>query len=110
VFSDGYVLFGDPDGYPGGDHNHDIYVPLWSDQQGRHPLGHPLGPPVALDAALADGSFRREFTEGTVVLNPPGGSLVSVTFPSKRLSLGANTVGTTFSIQPADGDAFVSAP
>jgi len=110
VFSNGYVLFGDPDGYPGGDHNHDIYLPLWSSALGRHPLGYPLGPPVPLDAAQADGSFRRDFTEGTVVLNPPGGSVVSVTFPSKRLSLGANTVGTTFSIQPADGDAFVTAP
>jgi hypothetical protein len=109
VFSDGYVLFGDPDGYPGGDHNHDVYVPLWSDAEGDHPLGYPMGPPVALDAVEADGSFRREFTRGTVVLNPPGGSTVTVTFPSPRWSLGSNAIGTRFSIAAADGDAFVNA-
>jgi hypothetical protein len=62
VFSNGYVLFGDPDGYPGGDHNHDIYLPLWSNAQGAHPLGQPLGPPIAVGNTQPDGSFRREFS------------------------------------------------
>ncbi len=110
VFSDGYVLFGDPDGYPGGDHNHDIYVPLWSDPEGRHPLGYPLGAPVGLDAIQPDGTYRREFSGGTVVLNPPGGTAVTVAFPTTRRSLGSNTLGTTFPIQPADGDLFVPVP
>ncbi len=110
VFSDGYVLFGDPDGYPGGDHNHDLYVPLWSDAEGNHPLGVPIGPPVPLDAAEADGTFRREYTKGTVVLNPPGGGVVTVSFASPMRSLGTGIVGTMFELATTDGDEFVSAP
>lgn len=60
--SDGYTLFSDPNSLPTPDHLHDWY-PFWNKGLGRA---------TAKGARQKDGSWRREFEQGTVIYNPTG--------------------------------------
>lgn len=98
--SDGYALFCDPNGLPTPDHLHSWYA-LWNE---------PLGRPVAPGAQQADGSWRREFTGGTVVYNPMGNAPVQVSFGGARRSAATGLVATTHTVPARDGDIFIPAP
>jgi hypothetical protein len=106
VFSDGYLLYGDPNPLPTPDHLHDLYLPFWSDAAGKRPLGIPLASPTTV--ARPDGAYQREFANGTVVFNPPdAGNAVTVEFDSVRTSLGTGKHALVFTVAPSDGDIFI---
>ena len=98
--SDGYVLFGDPNSLPTGDHLHDWY-PFWN-----RSLGRPTGP---LGQTQADGSFVRTFDNGVAICNPPENVTVKVHFDSIYASQTTGESGTDFSVPPGDGDIFLKA-
>jgi hypothetical protein len=95
VHSDGYVLFGDPDGLASPEHMHDWY-PFWNKN-----LGHP-----GLRVPRDDGAFQREYDKGTVVSNPSAAP-VTVTFPEPRLSAATGLRSQTHKVPAADGDLFL---
>lgn len=102
VFSNGYVLFGDPNGPP--DHLHDWY-PFWEKS-----LGKPVGPLAMLDRPDLSGAYTRQFEKGEVVFNPPSNRPVIVKFPEPRLSAATSVTARTFTVAPGDGDLFLTAP
>jgi hypothetical protein len=65
VFSNGYVLFSDPNQLPTPDHLHDWY-PFWEKS-----LGKPTGPLATLDRPNLSGAYMREYERGEAVFNPP---------------------------------------
>jgi len=95
--SDGYVLFGDDNAQPVGDHLHNWYT-FWDAD-----LGRPLSPGKQQD----DGSFRREFTNGTAVYNPPGNAQVTVVFDKPRKSAATTAAARRHTVAPGDGDLFL---
>jgi hypothetical protein len=102
--SDGYSLFADHDNNgKTQDHQHD-----WYDFYNTN-TGKPLGP----GAAQADGSFRREFQNGTVISNATGDGPVTVTFPEPRIKASDLNDKTppkpqnTFVVNAQDGDIFM---
>jgi len=108
IFSDGYVLFGDPNSLITWDHLHDIYRPFWVDGKGQRPLGRPVSKPI--QDSEKDGSFRREYSQGTVVFNPPDNNSlypVTITFKEVHRSLGTGKELKRFLIPAGDGDIFV---
>lgn len=98
--SDGYVLFGDDNAQPPPDHLHNWYD-FWDAD-----LGTPLAPGKKQD----DGSFRREFSKGTAVYNPPGNPRATVLFGESRKSVATGKVGKKHAVDPADGDIFLKTP
>ncbi|HSY82339.1 MAG TPA: putative glycoside hydrolase [Gemmatimonadaceae bacterium] len=102
VFSDGYVLFSDPNELPTPDHLHDWY-PFWDKS-----LGHPVGPPANLDHPDLNGAYTRQFDKGEVVFNPPSNHSVVAKFPEPRRSAATNVTGQSFTVAPGDGDLFLS--
>jgi hypothetical protein len=98
VFSDGYVLFSDPDSLPTPDHAHDWYA-FWN-----RSLGKPSG---ASFITHADGSFSRDYENGMVVFNPPENQKVIVHLSSPGRSRATGVKSITHFIQPGDGDIFV---
>lgn len=100
VFSNGYVLFGDPNGPP--DHLHDWY-PFWDKS-----LGKPVDPLAMLDRPNLSGAYSRKYERGEVVFNPPSNHRVTVDFKEWRRSAATNAVGKTFTIAPGDGDLFLT--
>ncbi len=95
---DGSVLFADPNPLKTPDHLHDWY-PFWDVKLGR---------PVAARTDRPDGASLREFTGGTVVYNHHRNAPATVTFPTPRRRISDNTVATSFTLQDADGDIFIS--
>jgi hypothetical protein len=98
VFSDGTVLFGDPNPLPTPDHLHDWY-PFWSTH-----LGKPIGSP---SIKRADGSYWREYEHGTVVFNPPENSSVNLDFSEDRTSQATQARSRHQQVGPGDGDLFI---
>jgi hypothetical protein len=96
--SDGYTLFADPNGLPAPDHLHDWY-PFWDFKS----LGKPREPMIK----RRDGAFQREFTGGTVVYNPLGNKIVTVTFDRPRTSAATGKSSTTFTVEGMDGDLYL---
>jgi hypothetical protein len=97
--SDGYVLFGDDNAQPAPDHLHNWY-PFWDKSLGR---------PVAKGHKADDGSFQREFDQGTAVCNPPGNRPVTVSFTRPHQSLATGQTAQVHQIAECDGDIFVQA-
>jgi len=98
TYSNGYVLFGDPDPLPTPDHLHNWY-PFWDKS-----LGSPTGP---LAEPGPSGSFRREYANGTVVFNPPGNNQVLVHFPQERTSVATGNRARDHEVNAGDGDIFL---
>jgi hypothetical protein len=95
--SNGYCLFSDPNPLPTPDHLHDWY-PFWDKS---------LGVPSAPGAKFPDGTIRRVFTQGTVVYNPLGNALCTLTFPEERRSLATGLTSRTHTLHAPDGDIFL---
>ena len=102
VFSNGYVLFSDPDALPTPDHLHDWY-PFWGKS-----LGKAVGPLAALDRPDLSGAYTRQFEKGEVVFNPPANHSVVVTFSEPHRSAATNATGTSFTVMAGDGDLFLA--
>ena len=100
VFSNGYVLFGDPNGPP--DHLHDWY-PFWGKS-----LGRPTSPLATLDRPDLAGAYTRRYEKGEAVFNPPGNRPVNVSFPAPMRSAASQTIGRAFTVNPGDGDLFLN--
>lgn len=96
TMSDGYTLFADPNTLPTPDHLHDWYS--FYDTN--------LGKPISPGSLQSNGSWSREFTNGTVVYNPMGNSTVNITFSQQRRSAANGTISTTHSVPALDGDIF----
>lgn len=95
--SDGYVLFGDDNAQPVGDHLHNWYA-FWSAELGR---------PVSRGERQDDGSYRREFSNGTAVYNPPGNTPVTVVFDEVRESAATTQSERQHGVAAGDGDLFL---
>lgn len=95
--SDGYVLFGDDNAQPSPDHLHNWYD-FWDAD-----LGKPLSPGKKQE----DDSFRREFSNGTAVYNPPGNTRITVVFDELRTSAATAKKRKRHSVAAADGDLFL---
>jgi hypothetical protein len=97
-FSDGYVLYADPDPLQTEDHLHDWYS-FWDKTLGHCKKGFGLVQP--------DGTFKRQFEKGTVILNPPGNSIVKVHFDSIMRRASDKTDGQDFNLDAGDADIFI---
>jgi len=95
--SNGYCLFSDPNPLPSGDHRHNWY-PVWDKT---------LGPPVADGQKRSDGSWWREFENGTVVYNPMGNGPVSVTFSRPHSSVATGETATEYLLPSLDGGIYL---
>ena len=93
IFSDGYFLYGDKL------HQH-IWHSIWEKN-----LGKSLGP-VTMQAS-DDGTYRREFENGTVVLNPPGNHNVNIKFTETRTRASDGAKNSQHLLQAGDGDFFL---
>jgi hypothetical protein len=101
VFSNGYVLFCDPNPLPTADHLHDWY-PFWDKS-----LGKPTGSLAVLDRPDLSGAYTRQFEQGEVVFNPPSNRAVTVNFPEPHRSAATGAVGRSFTLASGDGDLFL---
>ena len=101
TFSNGYVLFADPNGPP--DHKHDWY-PFWDKS-----LGKPTGPLANLDRPDLHGAYTRQYEKGDVVFNPPSNHAVIVTFQTPMRSSTSGQTGRAFTVAEGDGDLFLKA-
>jgi hypothetical protein len=97
IHGDGYVLFADPNTLPTPDHLHDWY-PFWA---------RTLGRPNGAGATDSDGTQRREYDNGTVVLNPPGAASVMLHFDSSRTRASSGERGDTHALAAGDTDLFL---
>ena len=97
TLSDGYCLFSDPNPLPTSDHLHDWYD-FWDSG-----LGKPLSPGQKQD----DGSYRREFSGGTVVYNPMGNTAARLDFEEERSSAATAKTAKRHVVAPCDGDIFL---
>jgi hypothetical protein len=97
TLSDGYCLFSDPNPLPTPDHLHDWY-PFWDKSLGR---------PVSRARTRRDGAVTRDYEKGTVLYNPMGGAVATISFPEPRLSLATAQRRREHRVQPCDGDIFL---
>ncbi len=99
--SDGYALFGDPDGTGKPEHAHDWYR-FWDKTLGR-PLEAPERQPKD------NGAWLRRFAKGTAVYNPLGNprGTATVAFTDDRTSAATGSVGKVFTVPAGDGDLFL---
>ena len=102
VFSNGYVLFSDPNSLPTPDHLHDWYG-FWNKSLGRaaSPLANPDRPDLS-------GAFTRKYERGEAVFNPPSNHAVTVSFPEPRMSAATGEIGRSFKVAAGDGDLFLT--
>ena len=102
VFSNGYVLFSDPNPLPTPDHLHDWY-PFWDKS-----LGKPTGPRANLDRPDLSGAYTRRYENGEVVFNPPSNRPVTVNFQTPMRSAASGQTGRAFTVAGGDGDLFLN--
>lgn len=95
--SDGYCLFSDPNPLLTPDHLHNWYT-FWD---------RTLGRAVAVGQEQPDGSWWREFENGTAVYNPMGNGPVSVAFPDQRMSVTTKETATEHQLQSPDGGIYL---
>lgn len=95
--SDGYSLFSDPNPLKSADHLHNFYS-FWKCDLGRA---------KAKGFKKDDGTFVREFENGTVVYNPMGNYAVRVVFGERRKSVSGGEVGSAHDLSDADGDIYL---
>ncbi len=93
--SDGYLLYSA--GFPTSGHPHDWY-PFW-----KQSLGAPDEPAGRINP---NGSYGRNFQNGTAVFNPPGNQEVNMVFKTPVTRQSNQKVGTLFTIPPGDGEIF----
>jgi len=104
--SNGYCLFGDPNRLPTPDHLHSWYQ-FWNKSLGK--------PTEAPGRMRKDGSYVREFQNGTVIYNSSlNHGPVTITFSDQRIRASQadpqlQPAGTAFVIEPCDGDIFLKA-
>lgn len=98
LYSNGSVLYGDPNSSSDSDHSHDWY-PFWNKSLGR--------PTDAQPKTFPDGTVRREYANGTVVMNPPGNRVASVTFSAPRKSAASSLRSMAFVLNPGDADLYL---
>ena len=95
--SGGYCLFSDPNPLKSADHLHNFYS-FWKCDLGRaKSIGFKKG----------DGTFVREFENGTVVYNPMGNDSVRVVFDERRKSVADGKIGLAYELNGADGGIFL---
>jgi hypothetical protein len=93
---DGYVLYSDPFPTPG--HPHDWYA-FWKPT---------LGAPVEAAGRInPDGSYGRNFQNGTVIFNPPDNHAVTVEFKTPVTRQSTQEIGTRFTVPDSDGEIFI---
>lgn len=95
--SDGYCLFADPNDLPTADHLHDWYA-FWDKGLGR---------PMKSGVQRPDGAWEREFSSGTVIYNPAGGSNITVRFDAPYRSRASGLTSTAHTVNANDGDIFL---
>jgi hypothetical protein len=95
--SDGYCLFSDPNPLPTGDHRHNWY-PFWDKS---------LGLPLGKGEERPDGTWWRDFDNGTVVYNPMGNRQASVAFDKPRTSVATGRTANEHQLGYPDGDIYV---
>jgi len=95
--SDGYCLFSDPNPLLTSDHLHNWYA-FWDKR---------LGKPISVGRKRKDGSVFREFNNGTVVYNPMGNRVITVSFGEDRTSIASGKRSQIHVVDPGDGDIFV---
>lgn len=100
VFSNGYVLFSDPNPLPTPDHLHEWY-PFWDKS-----LGKAVGPLATLNRPDLSGAYTRQFEKGEAVFNPSNRP-VDVNFQEVRRSAATNATGRSFTVAAGDGDLFL---
>jgi hypothetical protein len=91
VHSNGYVLYGDHF------HNHHWFS-FWDIK---------LGEPQREKQLIGQGAFKRAFKNGMVV-NNSGSMMITVEFKKEMKRVSDSTTGTSFNIDPDDGDFFIS--
>ncbi len=96
VYSDGYVLYADPNPLKTPDHYHDWYKE-WD---------YDLGKPLAQRVERKDGLAMREYENGVVVYNHYGNPTLTVKFDTERTRLSDGTKGKEFAVKGRDGDIF----
>jgi hypothetical protein len=95
IHSNGFALFSNP--Y---DHSHNWYDPFWSN--------HTLGIPTGSRYTITGNAERRDFKNGSAVLNILGNSQVTVNFyPEMRTSLATGVRATSFVLPPNDGGIYL---
>jgi hypothetical protein len=102
VFSNGYILFSDPNSLPTPDHLHDWYR-FWTKS-----LGRPVGPLADPDRPSPDGAYTRRFEHGDVIFNPPSNHTVTVRFQRPRYSAATATTEQSFTVAAGDGDLYIT--
>ena len=95
--SDGYCLFSDPNPLPTGDHRHNWY-PFWDKSLGR---------PFAKGQEQPDGTWLREFDNGTVVYNPMGNEPVAVVFSETRICVATGETTAEHQLQSPGGGIYL---
>jgi len=91
IHSNGYVLYGDHF------HNHHWFS-FWDVK---------LGAPLRDKQSIGQEAFKREFENG-VVVNNSGSKSIALEFKKDMKRVSDNKVGTSFKIDPDDGDFFVN--
>jgi len=96
VYTNGYVLYADPNPLKSPDHYHDWYKE-WD---------YDLGKPIAARVEREDGLVVREFQNGTVVYNHYGNAALTIKFNAEQTRLSDGSKGTEFIVNGRDGDIF----
>ena len=99
TFSDGYLLFADPNPLMTPDHLHDWYD-FWDKS-----LGKAAGAPAAVKNS--DGTYSREFEKGTVIYNPDKNKVAVIKFKEKRKSVADGVEGFEFQLKSPDGGIYL---
>lgn len=98
VYSNGSVLYGDPNPLKTPDHLHDWYG-FWD---------APLGRPVSNARERPDGAVERSFEGGLVIYNHEGNGPVTIEFTEDRTRASDMLRGSRFIISDRDGDIFLN--
>ena len=93
IFSDGYFLWGDKL------HAHAMHSLL------KKTLGQLKDPVVA--QASEDGSYKREYENGTAILNPPTNKALIISFTEPRTRASTGEINKQHSLSSGDGDLFL---
>ena len=97
VYSNGSVLYGDPNPLKTPDHLHDWYG-FWD---------VPLGRPTSNACERPDGAAERSFEGGVVIYNHEGNQPVTIEFKQDKTRASDMLRGSRFTVNPRDGDIFI---